>query len=71
MFAGDIVETDGRTDSFDDRDFGIGAGLAECSQYISKYAHADCDRCADGITEIGFDENMLGVVGGCWWMIDE
>ena len=71
MFAGDIMEADGGTDSFDDRDFGIGAGLAESLQDFAQYNHADGDGCADGITEVGFDENVFGVVGGCWRLIDE
>ena len=71
MFAGDIMETDGGANAFDDRDFGIGAGLAEGLKNFAQYADADGDGCADGITEVWFDENVFGVVGGCWWLVDE
>ena len=55
MFAGDIMETDGRANAFDDRDFGVGAGLPEGLQDFAQYANADGDGCADGIAEVGFD----------------
>jgi hypothetical protein len=71
MFAGDIMETDGGADSFDDRDSGIGAGLTEGLQYFTQYNHADGDGCPDGITEVWFDEDVFGVVGGCWGLVDE
>ena len=71
MFAGDIMETDGRADSFDDRDPSIGAGFSESLQDFAQYADADGDGCANGITEVWFDKNMFGVVGGCWWLVNE
>ena len=63
MFASDIMETDGGTDSFDDRDFSIRASLPEGVQDFAQHADTDGDGCANGITEVWFDENMFGIVG--------
>ena len=71
MFAGDIMETDGGANSFDDRDSSVGASLPEGVQDFAQHADTDGDGCANGITEVWFDENMFGVVSGGWWLVDE
>ena len=58
-------------DAFDNEDFGGGVGGAQSGEYFAEDGHADGDRGADGIAEVGFDENSFGGFGGGWWCINK